>query len=187
MMKQAFIALGSNLDNPEKQVEYAITALSELDKTRLIKRSSLYRTVPVDCIASAPDFINAVAEVETELSPEALLDAIHAIENTAGRERPFINAPRVLDCDLLLYEDQVMSTDKLILPHPRMHMRGFVLLPLFEIAPHISIPNRGRIASLITPELSAGIEKLPSLTTKGASINAKFGMQHEAHGTEKPR
>lgn len=164
MMKQAFIALGSNLDNPKKQVEQAIIALSKLDKTRLIKQSSLYRTAPIDCVATAPDFINAVAEVETELSPQALLDAIHAIENTAGRERPFINAPRVLDCDLLLYEDQALNTEKLTLPHPRMHMRGFVLLPLFEIAPHISIPNRGKIAPLITPELSAGIEKLPSTT-----------------------
>lgn len=164
MMKQAFIALGSNLDNPQKQVEQAIHALSKLNKTRLIKQSSLYRTAPIDCVATAPDFINAVAEVETELSPQALLDAIHAIENTAGRERPFINAPRVLDCDLLLYENQTLNTEKLILPHPRMHTRGFVLLPLFEIAPHISIPNHGKIASLITPELSAGIEKLSSTT-----------------------
>jgi len=165
MMKQAFIALGSNLENPKQQVERAVSALSKLAGTRLIKQSSLYQTTPVDCIDTAPDFINAVAEVETELSPEALLDAIHAIENAAGRERPYINAPRILDCDLLLYEDITLNTEKLTLPHPRMHTRGFVLLPLFEIAPHISIPNHGKIASLMTPELSAGIKKLSSITS----------------------
>ncbi len=165
MMKQAFIALGSNLENPKQQVEHAIAALSKLAGTRLIKQSSLYQTTPVDCIDTAPDFINAVVEVETALSPEALLDAIHAIEDAAGRERPYINAPRILDCDLLLYEDITLNTEKLTLPHPRMHTRGFVLLPLFEIAPHISIPNHGKIASLMTPELSADIKKLSPITS----------------------
>jgi len=160
MMKQAFIALGSNLEDPKAQVERAFVALSHLPRTRLVKKSSLYQTTPIGCIDAAPDFINAVAEVETELPPETLLDAIHAIENTAGRERPYVNAPRVLDCDLLLYEDVMLNTAKLSLPHPRMHTRGFVLLPLFEIAPHIFIPNHGKIAQLITPDLSSGIKKL---------------------------
>ena len=162
MMKRAFVALGSNLENPKAQVERAIMALNLLPQTRLLKQSSLYQTAPIDCIASAPDFINAVAEVETMLTPEALLDAILNIENIAGRERPFINAPRVLDCDLLLYEDITLNTPKLTLPHPRMHLRGFVLLPLFEIAPDISIPNHGKIATYMTPDLLAGINKLPS-------------------------
>ncbi len=161
-MKQAFVALGSNLENPKEQVQKAFIALSHLPDTRLVKQSSLYQTAPIDCIAAAPDFINAVAEIETELPPDRLLDAILEIENTAGRERPYINAPRVLDCDLLLYENTVLNTSKLTLPHPRMHTRGFVLLPLFEIAPHLSIPNHGKIAQLITPDLSLGIHKLPS-------------------------
>ena len=95
MMNRAFVALGSNLENPKAQVEQALVALSQLPETRLVKQSSLYQTAPIDCIATAPDFINAVAEVETTLTPEALLDAILNIENIAGRERPYINAPRV--------------------------------------------------------------------------------------------
>lgn len=161
-MKQAFVALGSNLENPKEQVQKAFIALSHLPDTRLVKQSSLYQTAPIDCIDAAPDFINAVAEIETELPPDKLLDAILEIETIAGRERPYINAPRVLDCDLLLYENTILNTSKLTLPHPRMHTRGFVLLPLFEIAPHLSIPNHGKIAQLITPDLSLGIHKLLS-------------------------
>lgn len=163
-MKQAFIALGSNLADPVLQVQSAFAALERVPKTRVIKKSSLYKTAPVDCpqisAETVPDFINAVAEIETALSAEALLDALHAIENSAGRVRPYVNAPRVLDCDLLLYENVVQNTAKLTLPHPRMHQRGFVLLPLFEIAPQLSIPNHGKIAQLITPDLTQGIQKL---------------------------
>ena len=165
MTHQAFVALGSNLQDPVFQVEKALTALSTLPKTKLLKKSSLYKTAPVDCPHDAenkpvPDFINAVAEVQTELSPQELLLALHAIENEAGRERPFINAPRVLDCDLLLYENMVIQSDTLVLPHPRMHSRGFVLLPLYEIAPQLSMPIYGKIESLISPELSKDIRKI---------------------------
>ena len=164
MMHQAFVALGSNLQNPSAQVEKAFAALAHLPKTQLVKKSSLYKTAPVDCPELAkkpvPDFINAVAELQTALSPQDLLLALHAIENEAGRERPYINAPRVLDCDLLLYEDMIISSEKLTLPHPRMHTRGFVLLPLFEIAPQLSMPIHGKIALLITPDLSKDITKL---------------------------
>jgi 2-amino-4-hydroxy-6-hydroxymethyldihydropteridine diphosphokinase len=161
-MKQAFVALGSNLESPIEQVQKAFVALSHLPRTQLVKQSSLYQTAPIDCVVAAPDFINAVVELNTELTAEALLDAILEIENNAGRERPFINAPRVLDCDLLLYENLAINTEKLTLPHPRMHTRGFVLLPLFEIAPHLILPNHGKIAQLITPDLSLGIKQLKS-------------------------
>jgi 2-amino-4-hydroxy-6-hydroxymethyldihydropteridine diphosphokinase len=165
MMHQAFIALGSNLQDPVFQVENAFIALSNLPKTQLLKKSSLYKTAPIDCPHSpdnipAPDFINAVAEVQTELSAQQLMLALHAIEDEAGRARPFVNAPRVLDCDLLLYENMVIQSDALILPHPRMHSRGFVLLPLFEIAPQLSIPAHGKIEQLISPELSKDIRKI---------------------------
>ena len=165
MMHQAFVALGSNLQDPVHQVEKALMAISNLPKTQLLKKSSLYKTAPVDCPHGAdnnpvPDFINAVAEVQTELSPQELLLALHVIENEAGRERPFVNAPRVLDCDLLLYENKVIQSDTLILPHPRMHTRGFVLLPLFEIAPQLSMPVHGKIEQLISPELSKDIKKI---------------------------
>ena len=163
-MHQAFVALGSNLQGPITQVQKAFAALARIPETQLIKKSSLYRTAPIDCPELAekpvPDFINAVAELQTALSPQDLLLALHAIENEAGRERPYINAPRVLDCDLLLYEDMMINSDQLTLPHPRMHTRGFVLLPLFEIAPLLSMPIHGKIALLITPDLSKDITKL---------------------------
>jgi 2-amino-4-hydroxy-6-hydroxymethyldihydropteridine diphosphokinase len=163
-MKQAFVALGSNLEDPIQQVKTAFAALERIPHTRVTQKSSLYQTAPIgyqtEELSQVPDFINAVAALETDLAPLDLLDALFEIENTAGRERPYPNAPRVLDCDLLLYEDMVMSTKKLILPHPRMHTRGFVLLPLFEIAPHLSIPNHGKISQLMNPSLFTGIQKL---------------------------
>ncbi|ADI30524.1 2-amino-4-hydroxy-6-hydroxymethyldihydropteridine diphosphokinase [Methylotenera versatilis] len=163
-MKQAFVALGSNLANPISQVESAFAALENLPNTRVIKKSSLYKTAPIgyeaEQLNQIPDFINAVAELETDLAPLELLDALLEIENQAGRERPFPNAPRVLDCDLLLYENVSMESTKLILPHPRMHQRGFVLLPLFEIAAQLSIPNHGKIATLIHEQQFTGITKL---------------------------
>ena len=163
-MKQAFVALGSNLANPISQVESAFAALENLPNTCVVKKSSLYKTAPIgyeaEQLNQIPDFINAVAELETELAPLELLDALLEIENQAGRERPFPNAPRVLDCDLLLYENVSMESTKLILPHPRMHQRGFVLLPLFEIAAQLSIPNHGKIATLIHEQQFTGITKL---------------------------
>jgi 2-amino-4-hydroxy-6-hydroxymethyldihydropteridine diphosphokinase len=163
-MKQAYVALGSNLADPISQVHTAIAALGNITKTKVLKVSSLYRTPPIgyteDEIKAVPDFINAVAALKTELSPTALLDALFTIENAAGRERPYRYAPRILDCDLLLYEDAVLNTEQLTLPHPRMHERGFVLLPLFEIAPELSIPNHGKISALVQPHLNTGIHKL---------------------------
>jgi 2-amino-4-hydroxy-6-hydroxymethyldihydropteridine diphosphokinase len=163
-MKQAFVALGSNLENPLQQVKTAFAALERIPQTRVTQKSSLYQTAPIgyetEELSQVPDFINAVAALETDLAPMDLLDALFEIENGAGRERPYPNAPRVLDCDLLLYEDIVMNTEKLTLPHPRMHTRGFVLLPLFEIAPHLSIPNHGKISQLMNPSLFIGIQKL---------------------------
>jgi 2-amino-4-hydroxy-6-hydroxymethyldihydropteridine diphosphokinase len=163
-MNQAFVALGSNLNNPIEQVKQAFIALNHLPKTHVIKKSSLYQTAPIGYassqISDIPDFINAVVAIETELTPLELLTALLDIENTAGRERPYINAPRVLDCDLLLYADITLASDKLTLPHPRMHTRGFVLLPLFEIAPQLSIPNHGKIATLITSGMAKDIQKI---------------------------
>ncbi len=165
-MHQAFVALGSNLLNPVQQVKSAMIALASIPNTRVIKKSSLYQTAPIgyetDQLDQVPDFINAVVALETDLAPLALLDALLEIENNAGRERPYPNAPRVLDCDLLLYENMVLNTEKLTLPHPRMHTRGFVLLPLFEIAPHLSLANHGKIAQLIQSNQFTGVKKLPA-------------------------
>ncbi|MSP86474.1 MAG: 2-amino-4-hydroxy-6-hydroxymethyldihydropteridine diphosphokinase [Methylotenera sp.] len=163
-MNQAFVALGSNLQDPVKQVQNALHAVGNIPRTCLVKQSSLYQTAPIDCVYDpqqpVPDFINAVVLLETDLTPLALLEALFDIEKTAGRERPYINAPRVLDCDLLLYNDITMHTSKLTLPHPRMHSRGFILLPLFEIAPHLSLPNHGKIAQLMESHQFTGIKKL---------------------------
>jgi len=135
----AFVGLGSNLDNPVRQVESALGELDTLPQTRLLKRSSLYRTAPVG-YADQPDFINAVAQLETELAAERLLEELQAIESRHGRVRTFPNAPRTLDLDLLLFGEVVLQSERLTLPHPRMHERSFVLDPLREIAPDLKIP-----------------------------------------------
>ena len=141
----ATIGLGANLNDPAAQVEYALAELDRLPGTRLLGRSSLYASAPVGYV-DQPDFINAVAQVETELAPRPLLAALLDIEHRHGRERSFRNAPRTLDLDLLLYGAAHFHEDGLTLPHPRMHERGFVLQPLLEIAPDTVIPGRGRAA-----------------------------------------
>ena len=164
----AFVALGSNLagdlDKPASQVIRAFQAIDKLPKTKLVKQSSLYQSAAVGYL-NQPDFINAVVEISTQLSPENLLEKLLNIEHEAGRERTFANAPRVLDCDLLLYDDVTMNTEKLILPHPRMHLRSFVLLPLAEIAPKLNLPNLtlpdgGNIVEFVKSYLNQGIKKL---------------------------
>jgi 2-amino-4-hydroxy-6-hydroxymethyldihydropteridine diphosphokinase len=158
-MHQAFIALGSNLQNPQAQVERALQTIANTAKIKLIKASSLYKTAPVG-YENQPDFINAVAEIETDLSPVALLQKLLEIETQHGRERPFPNAPRILDLDVLLYEGIATNTPELTLPHPRMHLRGFVMLPLAEIAPKISIGNHGFADDLASKCDNLGISKL---------------------------
>lgn len=138
-MTTAYIGLGSNLDDPVRHVETALAELDRLPHTRVVRRSSLHRTAPVG-YADQPDFINAVAELETDLPPERLLDELQALEARHGRVRSFRNAPRTLDLDLLLYGDLILETERLTVPHPRMRERAFVLEPLREIAPDLEIP-----------------------------------------------
>lgn len=158
-MHQAFIALGSNLQDPQAQVERALQTIAKTANITLIKASSLYKTAPVG-YENQPDFINTVAEIETDLSPIALLQTLLEIETQHGRERPFPNAPRVLDLDVLLYEGVATNTPELTLPHPRMHNRGFVMLPLAEIAPKISIGNHGYADDLAAKCDNQGVSKL---------------------------
>ena len=129
----AFIGIGANLGQALATVLQAMQRIGALPHTTLLRRSSLYRTAPVD--ASGPDYINAVVEISTTLEAHALLARLQAIENTAGRARPYRNAPRTLDLDILLYGDQTINTPTLEVPHPRMMQRAFVLVPLAEIAP----------------------------------------------------
>lgn len=158
-MSVAYVALGSNLQQPQAQVTQALQELDRLPQTHVVNRSSLYRTAPVG-YDNQPDFINAVAEVETTLEPLALLRALLALEDTHGRERPFPNAPRVLDLDLLLYDDIDMRTPELTLPHPRMQDRGFVMLPLAEIAPDLRIGTYGKVSQLAEACRGQGVERI---------------------------
>lgn len=145
-MHLAYVALGANLADPVAQIAAALVALNQVPQTRLLRASSLYRTAPVG-IARQPDFINAVAALETTLSPLALLNALFAVEAQFGRRRDFHHAPRTLDLDLLLYDEQLINSPQLQLPHPRMHLRAFVIAPLLEIAPDCRIPGRGQAAA----------------------------------------
>ena len=137
----AFIGLGANLEDPRAQVLRAIDELAQLPQSALIARSSLWRSAPLGC-ADQPAYFNAVAWIESGLPADALLDELQKIEAAHARERSFPNAPRTLDLDLLLYGNQIRTTPRLTLPHPRMHERAFVLRPLLEIAPDIVIPQR---------------------------------------------
>jgi 2-amino-4-hydroxy-6-hydroxymethyldihydropteridine diphosphokinase len=156
---EAFIGLGANLDNPLQQVTQAISELDAIQHTRVLAASSLYRSAPVG-YADQPDFINAVAKLQTGLSPRRLLDALHVIENRHGRRRSVRNAPRTLDLDLLLYGALVVGEEDLTLPHPRMHERAFVLLPLAEIAPDASLPGYPPLAQLLAQVDRSGVNKL---------------------------
>jgi 2-amino-4-hydroxy-6-hydroxymethyldihydropteridine diphosphokinase len=165
---KAFIALGSNLagdlDCPASQVIRGFQSIDMIAKTKLINQSSLYQSAPLgysaDQLETTPSFINAVAQVSTQLSPENLLDALLKIELEAGRLRPFANAPRELDLDLLLYEDVKMQTEKLTLPHPRMFARAFVLLPLAEISPNLTSDSGESIVKLACAFKTQGIQKI---------------------------
>lgn len=158
-MHRAYVALGANLGDPQARVRDAFAALAELPDSRLVAASSLYRTAPVG-LAGQPDFINAVAAIDTLLPAGRLLDALFSIERRAGRQRLTRNGPRTLDLDLLLYDDCTIDTPQLHLPHPRLHLRAFVIVPLAEIAPACRIPGRGTVAAWLPAVTGQSIEKL---------------------------
>ncbi len=147
MRVRAFVGLGANLGDTAATLRAAVGALSELPATLLTGCSKTYRSAPVD--ADGPDYFNAVAAIETALSAAQLLHDLQRIEQAHGRERPYPNAPRTLDLDLLLYGDQTISLQGLHVPHPRLHERAFVLLPLNELAPDLLIPGHGPIGALL--------------------------------------
>ena len=154
----AYVGIGANLGDAQANVLDALRRLALLDGTTVIETSGLYRTMPVD--STGPDYINAVACIDTSFDPYELLAALQDIEQAHGRERPYRNAPRTLDLDLLLYGDQQIATDTLTVPHPRMHERGFVLAPLAEIAPEIVIPGVGPIHDYLPLVASQAVEKI---------------------------
>ncbi len=158
-MHSAFVGLGSNLGAPEAQLRRAIAALAELAQTRLVAASSLYRSAPLGN-TDQPDFVNAVAQIATTLAPQPLLAALLEIEIRFGRERAFRNAPRTLDLDLLLYDQQRIAEPGLEVPHPRMHQRAFVLAPLLEIAPAAVIPGLGPAAPWLERSREQSLQRL---------------------------
>lgn len=155
-MTRAWIGLGSNLGAPERQVDLALRELSLLARSRLVAASALYRSLPWGD-PDQDDYVNAVAALDTQLPPRVLLEQLLRIEQEHGRERSAEsrNGPRTLDLDLLLYGRLVCDEPGLTLPHPRMHERAFVLLPLGELAPELEIPGRGSVKSLLKPEFAS--------------------------------
>jgi 2-amino-4-hydroxy-6-hydroxymethyldihydropteridine diphosphokinase len=155
----AFVGLGANLEQPKSQVQRALGELDAIPHTRVVRTSSLYRSDPLG-YAEQPQFVNAVAQVETGLAAERLFDELQAIEARHGRGRSFANAPRTLDLDLLLFGAMQIETERLTVPHPRMHERAFVLIPLLEIAPLAAIPGRGAASTLLARCAGQRVEKL---------------------------
>lgn len=147
-MTVAYVGMGANLGEPRAQLLAAWGALGLIADTRAIARSSLYRSAPIG-YADQPAFLNCVAKLETALPAHALLAHLQQIERNFGRVRSFRNAPRTIDLDLLLYGSETMDTSGLTLPHPRMHERAFVLVPLLELNADAMIPGRGNAAELL--------------------------------------
>ena len=156
--QRAYIGIGANLGDARATVAAALAALAALPGCQLTTASACYRSAPVN--ASGPDFINAVVALDTTLAPLALLAALQGIELHFGRQRPYANAPRTLDLDLLLHGDARLQTATLTLPHPRLQQRAFVLQPLLEIAPDLAAPGLGPLARWLPATAGQLIERL---------------------------
>lgn len=157
---RVFVGLGSNLHEPLKQVRQALHTLQSVRSSTLVRASGLYRTPPWG-LTEQPPFINAVAELHTTLSAPDFLQELIAIERIAGRVREGARwGPRVLDLDLLLYGDEIVDLAGLHVPHPRLHERAFVLLPLAELAPELTVPGQGTVRDLLLRVDPAGCERV---------------------------
>lgn len=157
---RAFVALGANIGEPVRHLRAAVEDMAALPGTAVVARSSLYRSAPVGLL-DQPDFINAVVEIVTALSAQELLESLLAIESALGRERSIPNGPRTIDLDLILYGDHTIQEKELIVPHPRMHERAFVLVPLTEIAPDVIIPGQGPAKALLPAVTDQTLKRLP--------------------------
>lgn len=147
-MSVAWVGLGANLDDPVAQLQTALAELGTIPRSACLRHSSLYRSAPVG-LQGQPNFCNAVAELTTLLSPQELLQALFVIEKQHHRQRDVRWGPRTLDLDLLLYDQQQIETAELVVPHPRMHQRAFVLRPLAELDPALHVPGHGRVGNLL--------------------------------------
>ena len=158
-MARAFIGFGGNIGDTRQLITDAIVCLALRSELQILAKSCFYQSAPID--ATGGDYINAVIEIETELTPYGLLHVCQAIEQEFGRERPYSNAPRTLDLDILSFEGVIQNETELILPHPRIIERSFVLLPLLEIAPHFFLPDLGELKTYLPKVAGQRIEKLP--------------------------
>ena len=155
----AFIGLGANLGEPQRTLAWALQQLDANPQVRVVAVSHLYRSAPVD--AFGPDFLNAVAQLQTSLDAPALMQLLLALERQAGRERPFRNAPRLLDLDLLAFDALQLHTEALRLPHPRLHLRRFVLEPLLEIAPALQLPGLPMLGERLRAVQDQAVQREP--------------------------
>lgn len=147
-MTAVYLGLGSNQNNPYQQISTAIRALNKLPDSHIVKTSSIYTSKPVGP-QDQPDYLNAAVLLETGLPAHELLPALQSIENRQGRERTRRWGPRTIDLDILLFGEQVIKSNDLVVPHPEMHRRAFVLVPLAELTPHLQIPGHGRVDQLL--------------------------------------
>ena len=166
MEHTVFVGLGSNLADPQAQVSRAMHELAKLPQVRVVQCSSMYRSAPVGYLEQ-PDFINAVVQLKTTLAPRDMLVVLLQLEQECGRTREFINAPRTLDLDVLLYDDLQHHEHGLTIPHPQMHLRAFVLQPLLEIAPNCVIPGMGTVADAARQCETQQVERLPYAPMRG--------------------
>jgi 2-amino-4-hydroxy-6-hydroxymethyldihydropteridine diphosphokinase len=158
-MHSIFIGLGSNLENPQKKIKDAIQLINKIDDVTINLTSSLYETPPVGFL-DQPNFINAVVQISSTINYNELLIKLFDIERIFGRIRKEKNGPRTLDLDILLFDDLILESESLIIPHPRMHERLFVLIPLLEISPAIIIPKYGSASSLVSKLKMQNIKKV---------------------------
>ena len=156
-MTIVYIGLGSNMGNPKQHINSALKSLGDIQSTRIMQTSSLYKSKPVGPQDQA-DYINAVVQIDTELSPLELLDELQTIENQHGRVRKERWGPRTLDLDILMFGNEVINHERLIIPHPEISKRCFVLVPLAELAPDCVIPDKGKVKDLISNVDQEGLE-----------------------------
>lgn len=157
-MALAFIGLGGNIGDAKQLIKDAIVCLAQRPELRVKTRSCMYKSAPID--ATGNDFINAVISIETSIQPKELLAICHQVENEFGRDRPFVNAPRTLDLDLLIYDEVEINDEHLTIPHPRLTERAFVLLPLLEISPNLGLPGLGQLSQYLQHVEHQRIEKV---------------------------
>ncbi|QWD70080.1 2-amino-4-hydroxy-6-hydroxymethyldihydropteridine diphosphokinase [Polynucleobacter sp. UB-Siik-W21] len=175
-MARAFIGFGGNIGDTRQLITDAIVCLAQRTELHVLAKSCFYQSAPVE--ATGGDYINAVVEIETQLSPYGLLHVCQAIELEFGRERPYANAPRTLDLDILSFEGVIQNETELILPHPKIIERSFVLLPLLEIAPDFFLPSVGELKAYLPKVAHQKIEKL---TCRNCNCGGKDVYSQTAH------